>query len=97
MPLAPEKDVVQLGPVKAFITHGHLYNVNYGRVDSLVYAAQEAGAQLAMFGHTHQAYYEQIGGVQVLNPGTAGRGRELTWALVEIFDNGAFACEIRRL
>ena len=92
MPLAPEKDVVQLGPVKAFITHGHLYNVNYGRVDSLVYAAQEAGAQLAMFGHTHQAYYEQIGGVQVLNPGTAGRGRELTWALVEIFDNGAFAC-----
>ena len=97
MPLAPEKDVVQLGPVKAFITHGHLYNVNYGRVDSLVYAAQEAGAQLAMFGHTHQVYYEQIGGVQVLNPGTAGRGRELTWALVEIFDNGAFACEIRRL
>ena len=97
MPLAPEKDVIQLGPVKAFITHGHLYNVNYGRVDSLVYAAQEAGAQLAMFGHTHQAYYEQIGGVQVLNPGTAGRGRELTWALVEIFDNGAFACEIRRL
>ncbi len=97
MPLAPEKDVVQLGPVKAFITHGHLYNVSYGRVDSLVYAAQEAGAQLAMFGHTHQAYYEQIGSVQVLNPGTAGRGRELTWALVEIFDNGAFACEIRKL
>lgn len=97
MPLAPEKDVVQLGPVKAFITHGHLYNVNYGRVDSLVYAAQEAGAQLAMFGHTHQAYYEQIGGMQVLNPGTAGRGRELTWALIEIFDNGAFACEIRKL
>ena len=60
-------------------------------------AAQEAGAQLAMFGHTHQVYYEQIGGVQVLNPGTAGRGRELTWALAEIFDNGAFACEIRRL
>ncbi len=97
MPLAPEKDVVQLGPIKAFITHGHLYNVNFGRVDSLVYAAQEAGAQLAMFGHTHQAYYEQIGGVQVLNPGTAGRGRELTWALVEIFDNGGFACEIRKL
>jgi uncharacterized protein len=97
MPLAPEKDVVQLGPIKAFITHGHLYNVNFGRVDSLVYAAQEADAQLAMFGHTHQAYYEQIGGVQVLNPGTAGRGRELTWALVEIFDNGGFACEIRKL
>ena len=46
MPLAPEKDVVQLGPVKAFITHGHLYNVSYGRVDSLVYAAQEAGRSL---------------------------------------------------
>ena len=94
---APETILTELGGARLFLTHGHLYNVNYGRVDSLVYAAQEAGAQLAMFGHTHQAYYEQIGGVQVLNPGTAGCGRELTWALIEIFDNGAFACEIRKL
>ena len=37
----------------------------------------------------------EIGGVKVINPGTAGAGRRLTWALVEVFDNGGIACEIR--
>ncbi len=97
MPTAPAAEIVQLGPVKAFLTHGHLYHVDYGRLDSLVYAAQEAGAALALFGHTHQADYQEIGGVKVLNPGTAGRGRKLTWALIEVFDNGGIACEIRDL
>ncbi len=93
---APLSDVVQLGPVKAFITHGHAYNVRYS-VDRLVYAAQEAGAQIAMYGHTHETDYRECGGVQVLNPGTAGKGREPTWALVTVFDNGGILCEIRDL
>lgn len=93
-PAAPEKAVVQLGPVKAFLTHGHLYNVHY-TLDYLVYAAQEAGAKLALFGHTHEAENVEIGGVQVLNPGTAGKGRRLTWAMITVFDNGGIACEIK--
>ena len=94
---APDTDIVPLGPVKAFICHGHTYGVEYGRLDSLVYAAQEAGAKIAMFGHTHEAYYGEAGGVQLLNPGTAGKGRTLTWAVVTVFDNGAIACEIKEL
>ena len=93
---APLRDVVQLGPVKALITHGHMYHVNYS-TDSLVYAAQEAGAQIAMYGHTHEPDYRECGGVQVLNPGTAGKGRKLTWAMVTVFDNGGILCEIRDL
>ena len=97
VPSAPTRDVVNLGPVKAFLTHGHLYNVRWGRLDSLVYAAQEAGAKLALFGHTHQAIYEEMGGVKIINPGTAGVGRNRTWAWLQIFDNGGIACEIRDL
>lgn len=96
-PLAPLTELVPLGPVKAFITHGHMYNVDYGRVDSLVYAAQEQGAKLALYGHTHKALCVEAGGVTVLNPGTAGKGRELTWALIEVFDNGAVSCQIKEL
>ena len=33
---APDTDIVPLGPVKAFICHGHTYGVEYGRLDSLV-------------------------------------------------------------
>ena len=97
LPQAPSRDVVPLGPVKAFITHGHLYHVEYGRVDSLVYAAQEAGAQIAMYGHTHRPDHRELGGVTVLNPGTAGKGSALTWAWVEVFENGGIACQIREL
>jgi len=95
-PSAPEKAVVELGAVKAFLTHGHLYNVRWS-VDSLVYAAQEAGAKLALFGHTHEPMNVEIGGVQVLNPGTAGKGRSLTCGLITVFDNGGIACEIREI
>lgn len=95
--LAPDTDIVPLGPVKAFITHGHLYSVDFGRIDSLAYAAEENGCKIAMYGHTHRALHEQLGGVTVINPGTAGKGNTLTWALVEVFENGGIACDIRPL
>ena len=94
---APLTDIVPLGPEKAFITHGHMYNVEWGNTDSLVYAAMEQGARIALYGHTHKADYEETAGVQVLNPGSAGRGREPTYAVVEVFDNGGIICEIRKL
>ena len=97
MPLAPARLTVQLGPVKAFLTHGHLYSVKFGSVDSLVYAAMEQDAKIALFGHTHEAYNQQIGGVHVINPGTAGKGRRPTWALINVFDNGGIYCEIKDL
>ena len=91
---APETDIVPIGPVKAFITHGHLYNVKYIGADRLAYAAMEQGAQIAMFGHTHVPMQQQIGDVLVINPGTAGKGRPSTWALVEVTDNGQILCSI---
>ena len=92
---APLTLAVPIGPVRVFLTHGHLYGVDYGNVDRLVYAAKEENAQLALFGHTHIPFHEDIGGVKVLNPGSAGRGRPCTWALLEIFENGGIAAEIR--
>ncbi len=97
MPLAPEKLVIELGPVRALLVHGHRYGVSAAQADWLVFAAREEGAQLAMFGHTHSPFYEQLGGVTLLNPGTAGSGRNLSWALVTVFDNGAVACEIKAI
>ena len=95
-PSAPLTLTVELGPVKAFLTHGHRYSVDW-RLDSLVYAAQEAGAHLALFGHTHEALNTDWGGVQLINPGTAGKGRKLTMAWLTIYDNGGVAAEIRPL
>lgn len=93
---AADKMTLDLGGVKAFITHGHLYRVKYS-VDSLVYAAMEAGASLALYGHTHIPAQQDIAGVRLINPGSAGTGRRPTWALIEIFENGGIACDIKEL
>ena len=97
VPTAPAEDVVPLGPVKALITHGHLYDVDWGDYSRLGYAALECGASIAMFGHTHRALNEDFGSVKLLNPGSAGRGREPTWAKVEVFENGAVSTQIALL
>ena len=96
-PLAPYRLIVSFGPISAMLTHGHLYHVDFGRVDSLVYAAQEADARLVLFGHTHSPLHTDVGSVKVVNPGTAGKGRERSWAMLEIFDNGGIAVEFHRI
>lgn len=90
----PEYKVIRLGTLKAFITHGHRYAVRGGRVDTLLYAAECSGAQIAMFGHTHKAVFTQVEGLFVLNPGTAGKAPDKTWAKLEIGPTGEVACEI---
>ncbi|MBR0351614.1 MAG: metallophosphoesterase family protein [Oscillospiraceae bacterium] len=97
VPTAPADDLVPLGPVKALITHGHLYDVDWGDYSRLGYAALERGASIAMFGHTHRALNEDFGSVKLLNPGSAGRGREPTWAKVEVYENGAVSTQIAPL
>jgi putative phosphoesterase len=94
--ISPLCETVPMGPVTAFICHGHSYHVKYS-LDSLVYAAQEQQAKIAMFGHTHMPFNEDIDGVRVINPGSAGMGRRPSFALVEVFDNGGIYCEIKEL
>ncbi len=89
-------DIVPMGPVKALITHGHMYDVKYS-TDRLVYAAQEQKVQIVMYGHTHIPDNCEVGGIKVINPGTAGRGRTLTYAFVEVYPNGGISSEIRPL
>ena len=93
----PQELVVEFGPVRALLCHGHRYAVDWGRLDSMVYSAQEKDCSLVLFGHTHCAENTEIGGVKLINPGTAGKGTARSFALVEIFENGGITAEIRLL
>ena len=93
-PKAPLAELVDMGPVKALICHGHSYGVDMD-TDRLVWSAREQGAKIAMYGHTHRADNTTAGGVQVLNPGTAGSGYRLSWATVEVLENGGIATAIQ--
>ena len=96
-PTSPDRLIADFGAVRALLVHGHQYGVDRGRLDSLIYAAQEAQCRLVLFGHTHERENLEIGGVRAVNPGSAGMGRAPSFAVVEIFDNGGVAASIRDL
>ena len=58
-----------IGGKKIFMCHGHKYNVKCG-LHLFKKAARDAGADIALFGHTHTAYVENDNGMTVLNPGS---------------------------
>ena len=86
----PTDRFFELGGVKIFLTHGHNYGVKYSYA-KLLKKATELGADIAVFGHTHQAHCEKIGNVTLFNPGAAPR----SYGVLEI-NNGEFNSEIRK-
>ena len=53
----PDRLVIHLGGLKIYLTHGHIHRVKSG-LDYLLSAAREAGADVALYGHTHRANVE---------------------------------------
>ncbi len=80
--------LLELDGVRIFMTHGHRYGVKM-RLDSLCARAESLGAQLALFGHTHQPLLEQRGGLWLLNPGAGGYG----WIETR---QGSFTCRLKK-
>ena len=61
-----------IGGVRFYLTHGHLHHVKM-TLWSLLKDARAAGAEAALYGHTHEAYCHREGdGLWVLNPGSCG-------------------------
>ncbi|WP_246940970.1 metallophosphoesterase family protein [Bacillus pinisoli] len=76
---------------KLFATHGHLFNVKMN-VMSIGYRAEEVGAQIVCFGHSHLAGSEQINGRLFINPGSIRlpRGRkDATYCILDVYNQGA--------
>ena len=69
------------------MTHGHRYNVKMD-YSALIRMGQAAKADLLLFGHTHIAYYEQLGDMHLLNPGSAGTGLGKSCGLIQITHEG---------
>ncbi len=81
-PAVPEQRLGEWGGVRILMTHGHRYGVKSGLL-RLRLAAQEAQAQIALFGHTHQALCQGGPGLWLFNPGSCG-GFRPTCGLIEI-------------
>ena len=57
-PTVPQSLTLEFDDVRVFMTHGHIYGVKRD-LTALAGAAKDAGAQLALFGHTHIQHMEE--------------------------------------
>ena len=74
--------------VRFMCIHGHSYNVKFG-LTKAIYAAEEAEADILLYGHTHTAHDTsvELGDgkyLKVFNPGSIGKGYPPTYGIVEI-------------
>ena len=84
---------------KFFLSHGNRYHVREG-YKTIAAAARNAGAEAALFGHTHVPYCATVDGIFLLNPGSISRPRSntgCTFAVLECPGTGPLAARFYRL
>lgn len=84
--------LLELEGVRLLCVHGHNHGVKWG-LHSFSNSVWCAGAQLGLYGHTHQPRWLEQRGMQILNPGSIGSAQKPTYALVEL-DAGKVNCRI---
>jgi putative phosphoesterase len=62
-------EILNLGPYRIFVAHGHEYGVSSG-LEPLKKAAAEQSCNVAAFGHIHRPVLEEGEDLTVLNPGS---------------------------
>ncbi|MBD7908017.1 metallophosphoesterase [Sporosarcina gallistercoris] len=85
----PESVVAEVDGQKVLMVHGHQHGVKESLMQ-LKYAAEQVGASIALFGHSHLYGAELQDGVLYVNPGSTllPRGeRVATYAVIEQDDS----------
>lgn len=87
----PREKIIEIGGLRAFISHGDQYWVRSGP-QYIQSVARKKGCQLAMYGHTHIPLLEQSSDVVAFNPGSISVPRQGdgigTYGLIEIDSRG---------
>ncbi len=70
----PEELLLEIEGVKLYLVHGHNHGVKAG-LQRLYYRAQEVGARVVIFGHSHVPALVDLDGVMLFNPGSLSEPR----------------------
>lgn len=65
----PNNQIIDINNKKFFFTHGDLYGVK-NSLSSIIYKGKELGADIILFGHTHELLSEEVDGITIMNPGS---------------------------
>jgi putative phosphoesterase len=81
----PDNLTLEISSRKLFLSHGHRYHVRENNA-TIAAIARNAGAEAALFGHTHIPHCTTNDGIFLLNPGSISRPRSnagCTFAVLE--------------
>lgn len=84
-----DDEIIEVNGLTILVTHGHLYAVK-ANLQRLSYRAEEVGAHIVCFGHSHYVHAENIDNIVYVNPGSIRfpRGRkEKTYIVMEIIND----------
>lgn len=91
---APRKLIVELDGARILVVHGHEQRVKYEPAyNSLISLAADEECNVAVFGHTHITFEDEINGIKLLNPGSAKYGG--SYGIIEIEDGIINTCIIQ--
>ncbi|MDQ0230960.1 metallophosphoesterase family protein [Metabacillus malikii] len=82
----PNEIIHDMNGYKLYMTHGHLYNVK-ATLMNLKYRAEEIGADIICYGHSHIAAVEKNDNRLFINPGSIRLpvlSRKKTYAILEV-------------
>ncbi len=81
--------LIEAGGKRIFFTHGDSYGVKSSTA-RLVSAAQSAGAEIALFGHSHCGMTAYEDGLYLMNPGSPScpRGSKPSYGIIDIVPSG---------
>lgn len=90
----PLEEVVEIGGLRFFISHGHMTQVK-STLLNLQYRAKELNAEVVCFGHSHIAYAEKINEAIFINPGSIrypNRIKQPSYTVLEWESKAAIYC-----
>lgn len=82
----PNDRVFEFGGKTIFLTHGHMYGVKSSLYD-LRQKARGFGADVCIFGHTHEPFCEEQDDILMLNPGSS----RFTYMTLEVSGGSVYA------
>lgn len=93
----PRELMLDIGPYKVWVVHGHNYYVSMGN-ENLKREAVERGADIVFYGHTHRPVIDTDDDVIAVNPGSLSyprqEGRRPSYALMEMDNRDALQFSI---
>lgn len=94
----PKEGMIEINGRKIFYTHGDLYGVK-STINNIYYRGRELGADIVLFGHTHEHGIERTEDLILMNPGSVSlprlRGRYV--GIIDIDDNGEIDTYLREV